>query len=302
MENTYCIIDVGTNNVLLLIATVTGRINTIERDSRISALGKEMKNGWLDVKAIDRTKLILTDFIEKAYKFTENIIIVGTSCSRDAKNISLLSNWLKEKYQLKYNIISGNEEARFNGLSNINQFEEYNNIIMFDVGGGSTEFIWIENKKIVQSQSIDLGIRRLQNQLGSKYQQKIDETRNLLDTLKISPFKNYTLVGIGGTATSLSAMKYKLLEYDPQIVHKSKLSLIELKKILLDLRGKQEIQIEKLLPFEPKRADLIETGTMIVSEILDYFRVEEFFVSDRGIQFGILTQDKQDLNKMLSKG
>ena len=56
------------------------------------------------------------------------------------------------------------------------------------------------------------------------------------------------------------------------------------------------------MPFEPKRADLIETGTMIVTEILDYFGVKEFSVSDRGIQFGILMQDKNDLEKMLLKG
>jgi len=41
---------------------------------------------------------------------------------------------------------------------------------------------------------------------------------------------------------------------------------------------------------------------MIVTEILDYFKVDEFFVSDCGIQFGILAQDKQDLDRMLSKG
>ena len=71
MENTYSVIDVGTNNVLLLIASVTDRINVIERDSRISALGKDMKEGWLDVEAVEHTKLILTEFIEQAHKYSK---------------------------------------------------------------------------------------------------------------------------------------------------------------------------------------------------------------------------------------
>ena len=302
MENTYCIIDVGTNNILQLIAAVNDRINIIKRDSQISALGKDMKNGFLDIAAIDRTKFILTDFIEKALEFTDNIIVVGTSCSRDAKNIFILSDWLKEKYQINYHIISGNEEANYNGLANINEFQENKDIVMFDVGGGSTEFIWIKDRKIIQTQSIDLGIRRLQNLFGSDSRSKHKETQKLLKTLSSSPFDDPVLVGIGGTATSLSAMKFQLEEYDPQIVHKSKITISELKDVLSNLSEKTDNQIAKLMPFEPKRADLIETGTMIVTEILDYFGLKEFFVSDRGIQFGILMQDKHKLNKMLFKG
>jgi len=302
VENIYCVIDVGTNNVLMLIASVTDHLEIIKRDSSVSALGKDMKNDILNPAAIDRSKIILIDFIKQAYEFTKNIIVVGTSCSRDAKNISLLSDWLENKYHLKYHIIPGEEEAQLNGIANVNEFKEINNIILFDVGGGSTEFIWIKNKKIIQTQSIDIGVRRLQNMFDSDYQKKKIETKRLLGILSSSPFENPVLIGIGGTATSLSAIKFQLDDYDPKIVHKSKIAKSELKIILSRLHGKTNKEIEKIMPFEPKRADLIETGTMIITEILDYFEVEEFFVSDRGIQFGILAQDKQDLVKMLSIG
>jgi len=300
LEDIYSIIDVGTNNVLLLIASLTDHLKIIKRDSKISAMGKDMKDNIIDITAINRTRMILTNFITMARKYTKNIIILGTSCSRDAKNISLLSNWLENEYQLKYHIISGDEEARFNGLANINEFNEFKNIIMFDVGGGSTEFVWIKDGIITQTQSIDLGIRRLQNKFDNDYQGKYSETQRLLTSLSSTPFENYILIGIGGTSTSLSAMKFQLENYDPGIVHKSKVTISELRNILSDLRGKTTMEIEEIMPFEPKRADIIATGTMIVTEILDYFERTEFLVSDRGIQFGILTQDKQDLDKMLS--
>ncbi len=300
MENTYCIIDVGTNNILSLVASTRNGINIIKRDSRISALGRDMKNRLLYDEAIKRTKFILTDFIEEALKFTNNIIVVGTSCSRDAKNISEISDWLEQTFQIKYFILSGDEEAMFNGLANINEFKEFNNLVLFDVGGGSSEFIWIKDGKIIQAKSIDLGIRRLQNTFNSNKKEKLKETQKLLCTLPSSPFDDLILVGIGGTATSLSAMKFQLDEYDPQVVHKSKIVVNELSNTLSKLRGKTELQIAKLMPFEPKRADLIETGAMIFTEILDYFGVKEFLVSDRGIQFGILVQDRKKLKRMLS--
>lgn len=299
MDNTYCVIDVGTNNVLLLIASIEDGISVIKRDSMISGLGKDMQNDLLDENAINRTKKVLTNFIKKARNYTDKIIIVGTSCSRDAKNISSLSSWLQEEFQLNYNIISGDEEAKLNGLANIHEFIKYKNLIMFDVGGGSTELIWIENGKVVKTDSLDLGIRRLQNDLRSDHSAKLNATRVLLNSLKPVKLTKPVLVGIGGTATSLSAMKFQLEKYDPALVHKSMVTKEEIKILYSKLKEKDLIEISKLMPFEPKRADLIQTGTMIVLEILDYFSSKDFFVSDRGIQFGILAQSRSELEKML---
>lgn len=299
MNNTFCVIDVGTNNILLLIATINGKFQIVKRDSKISGLGKDMQNGLLDLEAIERTKTILAKFITDARNFTENIIIVGTSCSRDAKNISLLSDWLRDEFSIKYNIITGEQEAAFNGRANITEFKEYSNLIMFDVGGGSTEFIWVKNGEVIGTQSLDLGIRRLQNEHGSSHSAKINTTKNSLSTLKSFKLTEPVLVGIGGTATSLSAMKLQLTTYDPALVHKSKVGKIEIKDLYSKLEEKSLAQISELMPFEPRRADLIQTGTMIVLEILDYFNSEDFFVTDRGIQFGILAQPRTELEKML---
>jgi len=299
VNNTFCVIDVGTNNILLLVASIKDNFHIIKRDSKISGLGKDMKNDLLDITAIERTKKILTEFILEAQNFTENIIIVGTSCSREAKNISLLSDWLADKFQIKYNIISGKQEADFNALANINEFIEFKNVIMFDVGGGSTEFIWIENGNVIKTHSLDLGIRRLQNVHDSDHSAKLKATKTLLNSLKPVQLAQPVLVGIGGTATSLSAMKFELEKYDPALVHKSKVTKTDIINLYSKLKEKNLKQISELMPFEPKRADLIQTGTMIVMEILDYFGSEEFFVSDRGIQFGILSQPRSELDKML---
>jgi len=69
----------------------------------MSSLGKGMKNGILTDESIEGAILILDDFIRTSQQYhSENIIITGTSASREAKNISQISNWLLNEHELKY--------------------------------------------------------------------------------------------------------------------------------------------------------------------------------------------------------
>ncbi len=301
MNNKFTVIDVGTNNVLFLIARKNNNnLDILHRDSNISAFGKKMKDGYLKSTAINKTKRILFDNISYARLFTENIIVVGTSCSRDAKNIVILEQWLKKIFGLKYNIISGEKEAQLNGLANITEFREFNNIVMFDVGGGSTEFTYFHNGKMIYNQSLNLGIRRLHNFQDTNYSEKVSITQKALNDLVQPDFKEFKMIGIGGTVTSLSAAKFGLQKYDADVVHKSSLRIAEIKEMLDRFRRMSNNQIAQLMPFDRYRADIITTGTMIVKEILDVYGKEDLIVSDRGLQFGILLQEEKDLREMLS--
>ncbi len=296
----YAIIDVGTNNVLFLIADLTGgEVTILHRDANISALGKNMKNGMLLPVAIKRTKVILNDNIQYARLFTKNIIVVGTSCSREAKNIDQLSLWLKNQHGLKYNIINGEKEAYLNGLATINEFTEYAELIMFDVGGGSTEFTVTQNGKIICGKSLPLGIRRLDNDLNSDFAGKTLEAKKILRTLELPKLQQPAYVGIGGTVTSLSAFKQRLFKYDGSVVHKSRLTATEIEVMLDEFTDLTNEEIAYLIPFDRQRADILTTGTMIVQEIMNYLNIFDFYVSDRGLQFGILRQQPQELKKML---
>ena len=301
MNNKFTVIDVGTNNILFLIARKNNnKLDILHRDSNISAFGKKMQDRYLNPTAINKTKRILSDNIKYARLFTENIIVVGTSCSRDAKNIDIMEQWLKKKFGLKYNIISGKKEAQLNGLANINEFRKFNNIVMFDVGGGSTEFTYFHNGKMIYNKSLNLGIRRLHNSQDADYSERVRTTQKTLNELVLPDFKEFKMIGIGGTVTSLSAAKFGLQKYDADVVHKSSLRIAEIKEMLDRFRRMSNNQIAQLMPFDRYRADIITTGTMIVKEILDVYGKEDLIVSDRGLQFGILLQEEKDLREMLS--
>ena len=165
MKTICSIIDVGTNSILLLIAEKAHNSwKILHRNARTSSLGKGMKNGFLTNDGIEKAKAILDDFItiSKSYH-AEKIIITGTSASREAKNISQLSNWLLNKYDLKYHILSEGQEIYYIYLANKREFEEHENLIIFDIGGGSTEFMIVSQNKLEFSTSLKLGVRRLNN-------------------------------------------------------------------------------------------------------------------------------------------
>ncbi|MDY6914744.1 MAG: hypothetical protein SVM86_00290, partial [Candidatus Cloacimonadota bacterium] len=157
------VIDVGTNNVLLLIARKNGdSVQVLKRKSAISALGRNMKNNKITLSALKRLKKILYEYIEYSKLFTSKIIVVGTSCAREAQNSNVIKEWLKKTHSIYFKIISGEEEAYLNGVANLTDFPN-KKMVFFDVGGGSTEFTYVDNGKICRVFSLKLGIRRLHN-------------------------------------------------------------------------------------------------------------------------------------------
>ncbi|MDO9578289.1 MAG: hypothetical protein Q7J16_10430 [Candidatus Cloacimonadales bacterium] len=296
----YAILDVGTNNVLFLIADLQdGKIMPLHRTANISAMGKKMQDGKISYAALKRTKSILADNIKFAGMFTNNIIILGTSCSRDAKNINELSDWLLSRFGVKYNIISGELEAELSGIASLHAFPEYSNIITFDVGGGSTEFNFIKAGKIISSQSLPLGIRRLDDAFGNDFNAKFEKTNKILETLHIPELIDFTLVGVGGTVTSLAAYKVHMINYDGEKVHKSHLTETEIRFMLDEFRSLTDDEIAYLMPFDRNRADIIATGTMIVHEILKKFQADDCVISDFGMQFGLLYKSSGFLRNLM---
>jgi exopolyphosphatase/guanosine-5'-triphosphate,3'-diphosphate pyrophosphatase len=275
-----------------------GKIKPLHRAANISAMGKKMKNGRITYAAMKRTRSILSDNIKFARIFTDNIIIVGTSCSREAKNIKEISDWLQQRFGIKYNIISGDQEAELSGIATLNAFPEYDNFITFDVGGGSTEFNVIKDGEITSSQSLPLGIRKLDNKF-SDFESKVNETKNILSKFNTTDLDNYNLIGIGGTVTSLAAYKTQMVNYDGEKIHKSRLSETEIRLMLDDFRNMTNDEIAYLVPFDRNRADILATGTMIVHEILKKFGADDLVVSDQGMQFGLLYKGEEFLQSLM---
>ncbi len=293
MGTIFSIIDVGTNSILLLIADKhNDTITVLHREAETSSLGKGMKNGLLTEEGIERAKIILEKYIQVSRKYmADKIIITGTSASREAKNISKLSDWLKKRYKLPYHVLSEEQELYYDYLANKHEFEEYKNLIIFDIGGGSTEFIIVEDSEITYSVSLKIGVRRLNNLFESDVD-KYSFCDKILFQSAIKDYapSSYQVVGVGGTVTNLVAVKQGLKTWISEKVHKQILTLNDM-LYFKDLWKKlSNEKIEMLIPFDPHRSDVLLSGTILLESIFSYLGIKDIFVSDYGLQFGILKE------------
>ncbi|MDP8219949.1 MAG: hypothetical protein P9X26_01270 [Candidatus Stygibacter frigidus] len=290
MTNRYCLIDIGTNNVLLLLAEIdTGEYHIIKRLNRISALAEGMEAGNLSKDGIDRVKNILREYITIAEKYDAEPVLIGTSALREAENRYILEDWLEKEYSIPLRLITGDEEARLNGIANINEFT-HENILLFDIGGGSTEFTLITKGEIRDIQSIDLGIRRFHNRFGDEAYQEVGYLRLKLNLITIRIPSGTMLVGIGGTVTSLAAMLQNMTVYNENKVHKYQITKVQLDKLFSEIANTPEDQVLERIAFNPLSKALLMAGGIIVREIIAHFNASNFFVSDRTWQYGVLKE------------
>ena len=167
-------------------------------------------------------------------------------------------------------------------------------VVVFDTGGGSTEFIFGKGRELLDRISLNLGAVQPTEKYLLSDPVTPKEVEDMLVHMK-AYFKKHKihgkadyLVGIGGTVTSMGAVKHKMVKYDPSIIQGSELTLDEVNKQIGDYSSKTIEQRREIAGLQPKRADIILAGAGIVKTIMETFQVKSFFISDRGLRHGLL--------------
>ena len=288
MDNKLVAIDVGTNNILLLWAYFKNKeLKVAHQVSKISGLGKGLENGYLAKDAIKRAKKILTDYIIFSRSFSSKIVVTGTSCSRESKNINLLTKWLK-KFDIDFRILTDDEEAYYNGYANLHEFS-FPKILTFDLGGGSTEFTEIDNGKIIATSSVNLGLRRLQDKFGDNLDFKLGAAKRILKSIRLEN-SDFELIGIGGTVITLVFIKNYLEASRSSKIHGQPLSLDDLSKIENFINNSTFDHVNEIIPFEIMNPEFLIFGLTIIKAIMNRFEKDKIYVSEKGLRFGILKE------------
>lgn len=305
----FATIDVGSNSILLLIATLTpdGKIRPLIEKAEITRLSEKMNHtGIITPEAMERTLKVLRKYTDLCHRNqVDRIICIGTEGMRRAKNAQDFVQKVAELCGFKLEIISGTKEAELAYLSAMLDFgEKFSNLVVLDIGGGSTELIWKTeqngNTAKLQTLSMKMGSVRLTEEflntdplLQSEYtalRNHIDEKlSHHLSTLQ-APLPPMTLVGLAGTVTTLSSIDQKLSPYDPNKIQGAILSQNSLKEIIRKLKEKNLEEKKKMIGMEPKRADVLLAGASILDCAMTQLGVHELIVSDRGIRYGLFYQ------------
>lgn len=286
-------IDVGTNSIRLLLANYKeGQFEDARKKLMMTRLGKGVnETKMLDVERMKDSVDAIDRFKREAIAFgAEHIFIMATSAVRDSKNSDIFKQMIFNQTGLQLEVISGKKEAEigFKGvLMGAQQTEE--NLLIIDIGGGSTELIVGNQQGIIFSHSLDIGAVRLTGAFITHDPATEDEkstmeayVREQLETIiyEISRYKISEAVGIGGTATTFATMVHQVSVYSRQTVHGlcvTKEQIRDYNQKLLHLSVEER---KKIVGLEEKRADIIYAGGLILEQVLEQLAIENYYASD----------------------
>ncbi len=311
----YAAIDVGSNTIRHLIGSFSGNhINRVITSRAVTRLGKNiLKNSLLSKESIYKSISFLKEVknICELYNVAE-IMAVGTSAIREAKNNNFFLEEVKINTGIDIEIITGEREAELTLKGVMSNFDLSHTKILpikrffiADIGGGSTEWILLNDFKAKGSLSIgavkiyetfinhdppiSVEIERLKSHIN-----QIIIDSSLMQSYKsdLTPESELFIV-TGGTAASVAAIDLGLSEYDGNKINLHGISRPTLQLLVERLISVPLVERQKVIKgLEPDRADIIITGAFILLSLMEIFEINELIVSDFGLLEGLLIERK----------
>lgn len=300
MKNIKAVVDIGTNSVRLLIAEKfsASTYKILCYKAKITRLGEGIgSEKILRPKAVERTLDAVVNYHKEVGRWgAELISIIGTSAVRDAANKDSFIEKIRENTGFEMKVLSGSEEARLSYLGVVKSLPglDEEGLLIFDLGGGSTEFIWQAEDKI-HLESFDLGAVRLTEIFITTDPPSPGELKEMEKHIRffLSSFKKKTgkvkkLIGAGGTIASLVTVKQELKKFNPQKVHGYTLKREEVNLLLKKLVSLEVTERKNLPGLHPQRADVIIAGTAVVKNIMETYKLTEVTASQGDLLLGAL--------------
>jgi len=311
----FAAIDIGTNTIRLLIGNVRdNRINDVLYERRITRLGEgvnQFRN--LRDENIEDSLSVLRQFSSLIQREGVNTTrAIATSALREANNANIFIEKVFFDTGISIEVISGEKEAELTMKGILLSFS--NSSIMtypsfiFDIGGGSTEWILCRDMHPVGMGSIPIGVVKLHEQFiksdpvlwadVSELEREILLQLGILKEKIVHQIGRETIfIGTAGTFTTLAAIDLKLKTYEREKVHLHRIPLsrlYDMKKRLFILSLEERKRVEGL---EIGRADLIIPGIQFTINTMEFFKFDELIVSEYGLLEGVLLETVQEMNK-----
>lgn len=297
-------IDIGTNSTKMTVADADseGKLTAVSESSEVTRLGEGVDAAKrLADAAVERTLAVIQRFAEMARASgAARVVAAGTSALRDAANGPEFLRQAQERAGVEIEIITGDREAQL-AYAAVHSDSSLHlpldaPLLVFDIGGGSTELILGQGSTVNQHTSLNIGAVRLTERFLHTDPPTDDEisaasrfTDHLLETFPV-PGPIPHVVGIGGTAVNLAAVTRALPKTDPDAVHAMTLSLDDVSHALARFRAVPVAERRQIPGLEPARADVIIGGALVLVRLLAYIHTDYFIVSARGLRYGLLAE------------
>ena len=318
----YAALDLGTNNCRLLIARPsftehadTKTLKVVDSYSRIVRLGEGVsETGKLSEEAMRRTLKALGTCKQKLARYgIAKFRFVATEACRKASNAEQFLTRVKDELGLAIDIISNEEEARlaFLGCSSL-LVKDTRYALAFDIGGGSTEFMWVKidpeqplashKRHLIQGWlSVPYGVMNMSERYGGPaYTEMYFE--EIVDSIceQLAPMEeehqiaqrmwkeNVQMLSTSGTVTTLAAIHLNLPHYDRSKIDGIKLSISDIRGATQTLMRMSPAQRAAHPCIGASRTDFILSGCAIFEAIARTFPIDKITIADRGVREGII--------------
>jgi exopolyphosphatase / guanosine-5'-triphosphate,3'-diphosphate pyrophosphatase len=323
-DHVYAALDLGTNNCRMLVARPASHgFRVVDAFSRVTRLGEGLAStGLLSEAAMRRTLDALKACVDKmARNNVSRARLVATEACRRAANGADFTARIAAETGLEPDIIDAHEEAGL-ALAGCAPLLDSRSpwALVFDIGGGSTELVWVRNLphgQVVEGmQSLPAGVVTLAEQHGGDlatpagYAAVVEDIR-----LALTPFEGrhgiagrlldgtVQMLGTSGTVTTLAALHLNLERYDRSLVDGVMLDFGDITRVTHMLAAMKPAERAAHPCIGHERADLVVAGCAILEAMCRLWPLGRLRVADRGVREGVLLALMQkDMRPALAAG
>lgn len=313
----FAAIDIGSNTFRLMIAEPglagsTTPWNIIHYTHNIIRLGEGLHHtGQLCDAAMERGLHAFHDYarlLAEHQVSPEDTHAVATAAMREAENGELFRDLVAKETGIEISVVAGETEASLSlaGSCAVLRAATRADMLLFDIGGASTEFIRASQTDGIATMSCrdaisrKMGVVRLVEAELHSDPPSSSDYRNLLAAadahlVEVEAFWGdceapRELVGTAGTVTTLAATALDLCPYDAGIINNYRMSLAGFELLRDRLLAMNHVERQSVRSIEAGRADLIVAGLAIVEAIMKRWHYDEMIVVDAGLLEGAWLQ------------
>jgi exopolyphosphatase/guanosine-5'-triphosphate,3'-diphosphate pyrophosphatase len=291
------VIDIGSNTLLLLIIAPEG--GTLEDLCRFGRLGEGLDaTGKLKPEAIARSLDICREYRDLLDAHgVHTPTVIATQALREATNASDFITPAEEILRGKIEVVTGKREAELAAAAVAKTLPQLTGrpYVVVDVGGGSTEVIVTDGRRVKSAVSVPIGAVRMSERHLEHDPPLADESAAMLDDIdralaQLELPSRVPVVGTAGTATTIAAIDLDLEKYDADRVTGLRLDPAVVERQLHKLLKMTVAERREMRGLEPERADVICGGIAIYARLLYAVGATTFITCDRGIRYGIANE------------
>lgn len=305
----YGVIDIGSNTIRLSIyKVIDNEIKLFLNKKNIAGLaGYVNKQHCLSSKGIQKAINVLNEYKQILENVEiKHVFVFATASLRNIQNTEQATNIIQEETGLDIQVLTGNEEAEFDYYGAV-QSVTINNGLLVDIGGGSTELVFFNNKEIVAALSMPIGSLNLFSRYVSEIIPDSKEMKQIqnavLEELEKIELPDYevdtrTICGVGGTARATCKLNndvFKMSSSNRVFEQEDLTKLIN----MLDKQNKK--MVHKILQVIPERIHTIIPGMIILKTIATFYNSSSVTVSTYGVREGYLYYSLQQRGELYAK-